>query len=620
LGQFVPDLAHAMQPLRGLLKKDFAFQWLDDHDKAFAAVKAILTNPQGPVLAHFDSSLPTTLLTDASRLKGLGFALLQTKPDGSTVLVQCGSRFLSDAETRYAVCELEALAIQWAIHRCRLYLLGIMFKVVTDHKPLTGIFKGSNLDAVDNPRLQRILQKVAGYTFYVEWVPGKTHQIADALSRAPVFDPEEADKSNQDFAVVSAVSITSDPAITKLSAAANLDINYQAIISALKNNVLPKSLPLSHPARLFSKQWDGLSFEESTGFLVFHGHRLVVPYECRSEVLQELHKAHQGLRRTKARAKSLYFWPGIGNDINQVISSCQLCQASLPSQPYEPLIQSNAFRPFQSLSADLFDCAGKTYLVVVDRYSGWPLVSGMRRTDTKTITDTMADWFCDWGIPEVIRTDGGPQFRSEFDGFCKQFNITHELTSPYNPRSNGHAEAAVKAMKSLLTKSTSWSDFRSSLLEWRNIPRTDGLSPAQWLFNRLQRTKSPALSTCYDLLSKESLAESQLRRGKEDGSSSSTKHSLSVLSPSTLVRIQDTKTRKWDKVGTILSIRKNKRSYNVLVNGKQYLRNRRYLRLAEKTREDSESNGNESPSEREKPWRSARNRTKPTRYKSSLEM
>jgi hypothetical protein len=233
LGQFVPDLAHAMQPLRGLLKKDFAFQWLDDHDKAFAAVKAILTNPKGPVLAHFDSSLPTTLLTDTSRLKSLGFALLQTKPDGSTILVQCGSRFLSDAETRYAVCELEALAIQWAIHRCRLYLLGIMFKVITDHKPLTGIFKGSNLDAVDNPRLQRILQKVAGYTFYVEWVPGKTHQIADALSRAPVFDPEEADKSNQDIAVVSAVSITSDPAITKLSAAANLDINYQAIISAL---------------------------------------------------------------------------------------------------------------------------------------------------------------------------------------------------------------------------------------------------------------------------------------------------------------------------------------------------------------------------------------------------
>ena len=34
-------------------------------------------------------------------------------------------------------------------------------------------------------------EKVAKYSFDVNWVPGKTHYIADALSRAPLFSPQE---------------------------------------------------------------------------------------------------------------------------------------------------------------------------------------------------------------------------------------------------------------------------------------------------------------------------------------------------------------------------------------------------------------------------------------------
>ena len=53
-----------------------------------------------------------------------------------------------------------------------------------------------------------------------------------------------------------------------------------------------------------------------------------------------------------------------------------------------------------------------------------------------------------------IRTDGGPQFRSEFKDFCASHGIQHELSSPYNPESNGLAEAAVKNLKSIVISST----------------------------------------------------------------------------------------------------------------------------------------------------------------------
>ena len=73
---------------------------------------------------------------------GLGFALLQIDPStNNRYLIQCGSRSLTSPETRYAVCELEGLAILYGITKCRHYLLGMdHFTVVTDHKPLKGVF------------------------------------------------------------------------------------------------------------------------------------------------------------------------------------------------------------------------------------------------------------------------------------------------------------------------------------------------------------------------------------------------------------------------------------------------------------------------------------------------
>ena len=141
------------------------------------------------------------MLTDASRT-GLGYILIQPEvvtptstfsvariPKGK--LVTCGSRLLSEAEGNYAVVELELLAIQWAVHKCRLYLAGADFQVITDHQPLIGIMNGRNLDAIQNARIHRLMAKLLGYRFKVLWTPGKTQCIADALSRFPVFRSEE---------------------------------------------------------------------------------------------------------------------------------------------------------------------------------------------------------------------------------------------------------------------------------------------------------------------------------------------------------------------------------------------------------------------------------------------
>jgi hypothetical protein len=71
LGHFLPDLAHLTVDLRQLLKKNVEFMWLQPHQEAFERIRQLLTSPL--VVKPFNQKLKTELLTDASRLKGLGY-------------------------------------------------------------------------------------------------------------------------------------------------------------------------------------------------------------------------------------------------------------------------------------------------------------------------------------------------------------------------------------------------------------------------------------------------------------------------------------------------------------------------------------------------------------------
>ena len=108
--------------------------------------------------------------------------------------MQAGSRFLSDTESRYAIIELECLAVAWAIKKCHLFLAGLNhFTVVTDHNPLILILNSHRLDEIENPRLQRLQTRIMGYNFTAQWLKGSNNGAADALSRHPYQQPADGD-------------------------------------------------------------------------------------------------------------------------------------------------------------------------------------------------------------------------------------------------------------------------------------------------------------------------------------------------------------------------------------------------------------------------------------------
>ena len=178
--------------------------------------------------------------------------------------------------------------------------------------------------------------------------------------------------------------------------------------------------------------------------LALKGSRIVIPAPMRQDVLKRLYAAHQGIERTLRRARQLVYWPGISNDITNMVRSCDQCQTMLPSLTREPMMSDPPpSRVFEDVSVDIF-----SYSV-------------------------------------LIRCDNGPQFSShDFIQFTNKWGVKLAHSTPHYPQSNGHAEAAVKAMKTLLRKTSpnGWLDnpaFLQGLLEWRNTPKKDGMSPVE---------------------------------------------------------------------------------------------------------------------------------------------
>ena len=85
LASFLPDLVQNTSKIHKFLSPKNTFVWLPDHEDEFNSVKEILCSSL--VVKPFDANLPTYLIMDASRLHGLGFALLQLETNNKFRLI-----------------------------------------------------------------------------------------------------------------------------------------------------------------------------------------------------------------------------------------------------------------------------------------------------------------------------------------------------------------------------------------------------------------------------------------------------------------------------------------------------------------------------------------------------
>ena len=234
------------------------------------------------------------------------------------------------------------------------------------------------------------------------------------------------------------------------------------------------------------------------GGCLLWGIRVIVPEKLKQRVLDELHMDHLDIVRMKSKARSYIWWPGVDQNIKEVVRSCLACQKvrnTPPAAPLHPWLWPT--KPWRRIHVDF---AGpflkRMFLLVTDAHSKWPEILEMpSTTSTRTIYE-LRRLFAAYGLPEQVVTYNGPQFVSQdFANFMKLNGIKHIKTSPYHPASNGAVEKLVqtfkKAMMSKLQKGVTISQMLSSfLLSYRTTPHsTTNVTPAELFINRNIRTR-----------------------------------------------------------------------------------------------------------------------------------
>uniref|UniRef100_A0A3B3IAC9 ribonuclease H n=1 Tax=Oryzias latipes TaxID=8090 RepID=A0A3B3IAC9_ORYLA len=185
LMKFIPNYANLSEPLRKLTRKGQVWEWTNEAESSFQAMKEALVSE--PCLAYFKLGAPTVVISDASPV-GLGAVLLQTQQDGQNKPVAYASRSLTPTERRYSQIEREALGCVWSVEHFRTYLWGGKFTLQTDHKPLIYMFNPDKA-TLTPPRIQRLGLRLQPYDYKIEHIVGKSN-VADLLSRLPLPETE----------------------------------------------------------------------------------------------------------------------------------------------------------------------------------------------------------------------------------------------------------------------------------------------------------------------------------------------------------------------------------------------------------------------------------------------
>lgn len=503
---FVPGASCILSPLYELLKKGSKWCWSKREDEVFNKIKTYLASEQ--VLTHFDVNAKIILTVDASP-SGLGAILSQIDKDGHEKPISFASRTLNNAERRYSQIQKEATAIIFGVRRFHQYLYGrsLPFVLRTDHKPLLSIFgPHKGIPEVSANRLQRYALFLSAYNYTIEYIKSADNS-ADYLSRASLAAaPAAEDEGRGDlcdraayvcFVVEGALPMTVCELRNATSNDRVLSNVIQFILNGWPKTISDGNLKPYHLCRL------ELSFENGC---VMRGHKVVIPESLRERVMSELHASHMGIVKTKAEARTRFWFPGIDEALERMIGSCDVCaqlRASPPRAPMSPWKYPP--RPFYRVHLDfLGPINGRVYLIIVDAYTKWVEVYEMSTCTTHAVVEKMYDFMSRFGLVHTLVTDNGTSFCSlEFNIFCNLNGISHVTSPPYHPASNGQAECYVKIVKRGIKSSLQTSNnvkqnklkLLKYLFDYRNsIHTTTGISPAQLVFGRQLRSRLDLLN------------------------------------------------------------------------------------------------------------------------------
>ena len=432
--KFIPGSSGILAPLHDLLKgysrklRTKSINWED-----FPIAKEAFSKAKDKLAEMLKLSFPSgqgslQLRTDASEVAVGG--VLEEVVDGVVKPLGFFSRKLNPREMRMSTFGRELLAIFSGVRNFEHFLRGERFTVITDHKAILG--------AKDKPysralaKESRMLEYVMQFNPDFVHVPGAEHDIPDYLSR-PV---NKVTRSGS-------MSGSIECQLTEEIRLAQKDCEeLRAYVGAGKTIELVDV--------------DGI-YCHKTGSRF----RPFVPKMLRNKVIKYFHELrHDGIKASRTLIGQRYIWPFMKKDIQTFVKFCELCQKTKITKHNRADMSSfdrNSSKKFSYVHADLIgplhEIHGMRYvLTMVDRFSGW--IEMVPIPDKKSETVARAfflNWIARVGVPEIIHTDNGGEFRgAAFSSMLQNLGCKLKHSLPYSPFMNGAIEVKHRALKSSL--------------------------------------------------------------------------------------------------------------------------------------------------------------------------
>ena len=252
---------------------------------------------------------------------------------------------MGPSERNYSVPKLDLLAVVWALHYSKPYLLSQRFKLHSDHGSLRWLLNFKDLSR----QMARWLDTLAELDFSIVQRPGPRHENADRMSRQFVNAVLFENRDVRDF----------QEAFTLYPDLCTVRDRLAAWESARQQD--------SRAVHALLRDTDLLTVENDWLYFMHNNDRKpVVPRSLRESPMVEAHwgttSGHFGIDWILYRLRTAYYWPGMNTEVSV------FCQANAGATPYG---------------------------VCTDAYGSSPSTSG---DDTTTI----------YGMPQVPQRQSGP--------------------------------------------------------------------------------------------------------------------------------------------------------------------------------------------------------------------
>ena len=230
------------------------------------------------------------------------------------------------------------------------------------------------------------------------------------------------------------------------------------------------------------------------GGFVLKEDRIVIPQSLKKEVLEAIHTGHQGKNKCLLLAREYVFWPGIANDVRDMVQKCEICSRHQPAPSKLTIMQPDMpTGPWEKIVTDIFEYDNEKHLMIVDYFSWYFIVKKLLDMRAQTVCSKITEVLTEFGMPTTIMADFGTQYTSEESRRNAETWISTSPTSPYHHQTNSVAERATGTVKQLWRKSLEDGQSKETALwMYRITPLDDNLaSPYELLFNRKSRSFIP---------------------------------------------------------------------------------------------------------------------------------